>query len=114
MAIPSRLKLKVSPKGQITLPKKIRQDLRIFDYVYLEIDGEKAVLEPTGLMDELNSIIAKEVKTEGFEGKEAQAKILEKKKLLIKSLKQELDERKSEEIISFDDAIKELELDGNV
>ncbi|MCR6546998.1 AbrB/MazE/SpoVT family DNA-binding domain-containing protein [Dehalobacterium formicoaceticum] len=111
MSIPSRLKLKVSPKGQITLPKKIRQDLRISDYVYLEINGEKAYLKPTGFLDDLNSIIAKEVKAEGFEGKEAEAKILEKKKLLVKNLKQELDERKSEEVISFDDAITELELD---
>lgn len=77
MAMPSRLKLKVSPKGQITLPKKIRQDLKIFDYVYLAIDGEKATLEPTGLLDELNSIIAKEVKAEGYEGKEAETKIAE-------------------------------------
>ncbi|WP_157677502.1 AbrB/MazE/SpoVT family DNA-binding domain-containing protein [Dehalobacterium formicoaceticum] len=64
MSIPSRLKLKVSPKGQITLPKKIRQDLRISDYVYLEINGEKAYLKPTGFLDDLNSIIAKEVKAE--------------------------------------------------
>lgn len=114
MVTPSRLRLKVSPKGQITLPKKVRQELKIVDYVYLEINGKKAILEPTGLLDELNSIIAKEVRAEGFEGKEAQDKIAEKKKLLVKNLKRELDERQSEDDISFIDAIKELELDENV
>jgi len=111
MALPSRLRLKVSPKGQITLPKKVRQDLKISNYVYLKIDGEKAVLEPAGLLDELNSIIAREVRAEGYEGEEAQARVAEKKEQLVKNLKHELDQRQGEEIISYDDAIKELELD---
>jgi len=114
MAIPSRLKLKVSPKGQITLPKKIRQDLKFSEYVYLEVDGAKVILEPAGLLDELNSIIAKEVRAEGYEGEEARVRIAEKKKQLVKNLKQELDERNKEDVISYNDAIKELELDENV
>jgi AbrB family looped-hinge helix DNA binding protein len=114
MALTSRLRLKVSPKGQITLPKKVRQDLKISNYVYLRIDGEKAVLEPAGLLDELTSIIAKEVRAEGYFGEEANARIAEKKMQLVENLKHELDQRQNDEMVSYDDAIKELELDENV
>lgn len=36
------LKLKVGPKGQVTLPKKVRSKLSIKDYVYLDVKEDKA------------------------------------------------------------------------
>jgi AbrB family looped-hinge helix DNA binding protein len=87
-----RLKLKVSPKGQITLPKILRQKLSIGDYVYLHVDRDKVVLEPVSFINEFDDLILREVKQNGYSGEEATAKVREKKGLLLKSLEQELKE----------------------
>ncbi|MHB1420183.1 MAG: AbrB/MazE/SpoVT family DNA-binding domain-containing protein [Bacillota bacterium] len=87
-----RLKLKVSPKGQITLPKILRQKLSIGNYVYLNVDQDKVVLEPVSLADEFDDMIVKEVRKEGYNGEEAIAKIKEKKRALLKALDSELKE----------------------
>lgn len=91
-----RLKLKVSPKGQITLPKKLRHMLSIGDYVYVNVQKDKAVLEPVSLIDEFDDLILRDVKKEGYTGREAAAKVKEKKRALLKALEQELQESMAE------------------
>jgi AbrB family looped-hinge helix DNA binding protein len=43
-----KLKVKVGPKGQIVIPKHIRESLAIKpgDEVLLDIEGERAIIEP--------------------------------------------------------------------
>jgi AbrB family looped-hinge helix DNA binding protein len=40
-----RLKRKTSPKGQITLPKKVREQLLTGDYVYLNLEKETEITQ---------------------------------------------------------------------
>ena len=55
-----RLKLKISPKGQIT-PKKVREQLFTGDYVYLNLEKDKAILEPVSFIDEFEDLILRDV-----------------------------------------------------
>ncbi len=104
-------KLKVSPNGQITLPKKIRTSLSIQDYIYLEIKGDKAELESVSFVDELEELIVKDLKRDGYSAKQIQEILPERKKQLSKVLTGELNERSNEDAVSHTDALKELELD---
>lgn len=85
-----RLRLRVSPKGQITLPKRLRQTLFTGDYVYLSVHEDKAVLEPVSFLDEFDDLIVKEVEKEGYKGQEVAVKVKEKKRVLLKALEEEL------------------------
>ncbi|MGI6307338.1 MAG: AbrB/MazE/SpoVT family DNA-binding domain-containing protein [Dethiobacteria bacterium] len=105
------LKLKVSPKGQITLPKKVRASLAIRDYIYLEIKGDKAEIKSVSFTDELEELIMKDLKQEGYSTKQIQAMLPERKAQLAKALAEELNRRSNEETVSQRDAMKELELD---
>jgi len=105
------LKLKVSPKGQITLPKKVRANLSIRDYIYLEIKDDKAELKSISFLDELEELIIKDLKQEGYTDKEIKHMLPDKKKQLSKALVEELNERSNEETVSHTDALKELEID---
>lgn len=87
-----RLKLKISPKGQITLPRKLRERIFAGDYVYLSLENDKAVLEPVSFIDEFDDLIARDVQKEGYAGEEAKAKVKEKKLALLKNLEYELRE----------------------
>ena len=73
-----RLKLKISPKGQITLPKKLREQLFTGDYVYLNLKKDRAILEPVSFIDEFEDLILRDVR--------------ERKLELLKALEQELHE----------------------
>lgn len=105
------LKLKVSPKGQITLPKKVRSKLSIKDYVYLELKEDKAELKPMSLIDELEDLIVKDLKSEGYSAEQISKMLPQKKKELARVLNEELKERAREDTISHKDALKELGLD---
>lgn len=105
------LKLKVSPKGQITLPKKVRADLKILDYIYLEIKKDKAEIRPISFFDELEELIIGDLKREGYSETQIKLALPKKKALLAKALSQELHKRNDEEIVTGAEALQELELD---
>ncbi len=105
------IKLKVSPKGQITLPKKVRNNLSIGSYIYLEIKDDKAELKSVSFEEELEELMINDLKREGYSAEQIQQMLPEKKKQLIESLTEELSERSIEEKVSHTDALKELELD---
>jgi len=105
------LKLKVSPKGQITLPKKVRSKLAIKDYVYLEVKEDKAELKSLSLLDELEDLILNDLKSEGYSDEEIKKMLPQKKKELAQALRDELNERAKEDTVADEDALKQLELD---
>lgn len=77
--------------------------------MYVEIDKDKAILEPASLIDELEDMIMKEMAKEGYTGEEAKAA---KMKLeFSKALERELAKRAVKEDIPVSDALKELGLD---
>ena len=84
------LRLKVSPKGQITLPKRVRASLSIKDYVYLEIKGDKAVLKPVSFVDEFEDMVVRELKYDGYSAEQIEEILPEKKKKLSQAILEEL------------------------
>ena len=84
------LRLKVSPKGQITLPKRVRTSLSIKDYVYLEIKGNKAVLKPVSFVDEFEDMVVRELKYDGYSAEQIEEILPEKKKKLSQAILEEL------------------------
>ncbi len=105
------LKLKVSPKGQITLPKKVRDRFFIRNHVYIEIEDNRVELKPVSLEDELEELIINDLKREGYSAEQINEMLPEKKKQLSKALAEELNERSSEVTMSHADVFKDLELE---
>jgi AbrB family looped-hinge helix DNA binding protein len=105
------LKLKVSPKGQITLPKKVRNDLKIRDYIYLEIKDDKAEIKSVSLTDELEELIISDLKREGYAAAQIKSLLPEKKAQLAKALAHELHKRSREDTVTEAEALQELGLD---
>ena len=103
------LKLKVSPKGQITLPKRVRAEMDIKDYVYLEVKGKRAMLKPVSFEEEFEDLIVRELEHEGYSKDQIVEMLSEKKKNLSKAIMEELESRKKEDTLSHEDMIKELE-----
>lgn len=84
------LRLKVSPKGQITLPKRVRASLSIKDYVYLEIKGDKAVLKPVSVIDEFEDMVVRDLRYGGYSAEQIEEILPEKKKMLSQAILEEL------------------------
>lgn len=105
------LKLKVSPKGQITLPKKVRANLKIRDYIYLEIKDDKAEIKTVSLTDEFEELIISDLKREGYSAAQIKSLLPEKKAQLAKALTHELHKRSKEDTVTGAEALQELELD---
>lgn len=105
------LKLKVSPKGQITLPKKLRSDLAIKDYVYLEVKHNRAVLKPVSFADEFDDLIVRDLIHEGYGSEEIVMLLPEKKKELSKAILKEVEDRSKEDVVSHEELLKELNED---
>ncbi len=104
-----RLKLKVSPKGQITLPKKVRSSLNIRDYIYLEVKNNKAELKPVSFVEELEELVVRDLQHEGYGVQEIQEMLPEKMKHLSKQLAEELKKRRWKNTVSHAEVLRELE-----
>jgi len=103
------LKLKVSPKGQITLPKRVCTEMNIKDYIYLEVKGNRAVLKPVSFEEEFEDLIVRELEHEGYSKDQIEGMLLGKKKNLSKAIMEELESRKKEGTLTHEEIIKELE-----
>ncbi len=103
------LKLKVSPKGQITLPKRVRNEMNIKDYIYLEVKGNRALLKPVSFEEEFEDLIVRELEHEGYSKDQIEGMLPEKKKNLSKAITEELESRKKEGTLTHEEIIKELE-----
>jgi len=103
------LKLKVSSKGQITLPKRVRKEMDIKDYIYLEVKGNRALLKPVSFEEEFEDLIVRELEHEGYSKEQIEGMLPEKKKNLSKAIMEELESRKKEGTLTHEEIIKELE-----
>ncbi len=103
------LKLKVSPKGQITLPKRVRNEMEIKDYIYLEVKGNRALLKPVSFEEEFEDLIVRELEHEGYSKDQIEGMLPEEKKNLSKAIMEELENRKNEDTLTHEEIIKELE-----
>jgi len=84
------LKLKVSSKGQITLPKRVRTEMEIKDYVYLEVKGDRALMKAVSFAEEFEDLIVRELEHEGYSKDQIEEMLPEKKKLFSKAIMEEL------------------------
>ena len=72
--------IKVTSKGQVTLPADIRKKLHISKDTYIAVDiiGDYIIMKKVGLkLKELSEIIQKNVKEKGVTKKEIEKAILE-------------------------------------
>ena len=75
--------IKVTSKGQVTLPADIRKKLHISKDTYIAVDviGDYIIMKKVGLkLKELSDIIQKSVKEKGVTKKEIEKAILESRK----------------------------------
>ena len=75
--------IKVTSKGQVTLPADIRKKLHISKDTYIAVDiiGDYIIMKKVGLkLKELSEIIQKNVKEKGVTKKEIEKVILESRK----------------------------------
>lgn len=75
--------IKVTSKGQVTLPVNIRKKLHISKDTYIAVDiiGDYIIMKKVGLkLKELSDIIQKSVKEKGVTKKEIEKAILESRK----------------------------------
>lgn len=75
--------IKVTSKGQVTLPADIRKKLHISKDTYIAVDiiGDYIIMKKVGLkLKELSDIIQKGVKEKGITRKEIEKAILESRK----------------------------------
>jgi len=75
--------IKVTSKGQVTLPADIRKKLHISKDTYIAVDiiGDYIIMKKVGLkLKELSDIIQKNVKEKGVTKKEIEKVILESRK----------------------------------
>lgn len=91
-----RLRLKISPKGQITIPKRLREKMFSGDYVYLTLEDQRAVLEPVSLAEEFDDLIMRDLRREGYTASEAAERFAGKKEAFLRDLDRELQERTAE------------------
>ncbi|GEM_PF-1331651 len=105
------LKLKVSPKGQITLPKKVRTRLSIREYIYLEVKDDKAEIKPVSFTEELEELMVRDLRGEGYGDPEIQEMLPKKMQQLSQEIAKELKRRSLETKVSHVDALEELDTD---
>ncbi len=70
--------LKVSPKGQVTLPKRLRESLEVKDLIEVEIKDRKAIVrKPESVTDDLAGCFKKYAVKKKFTAEEALEKAVE-------------------------------------
>lgn len=70
--------LKVSPKGQVTLPKKLRESLEVKDLIEVEIKDRKAIVrKPESITDDLAGCFKKYTIKKKFTADESLGKAVE-------------------------------------
>jgi AbrB family looped-hinge helix DNA binding protein len=81
--------IQVNERGQITIPKQLREQVHIFPNDNLEIDVDehgRLVLYKKDLIDDLEDLIKRDLINEGFTEQDFAKKIPERKEKLAKAL----------------------------
>lgn len=96
----------ITSKGQISIPKEIRQKLNLKDGAKLKVvvDGEEIILKPVTFADEFEDLILADLVKEGYEGKSLEMKLMERKETVEYSFEKLIKERTKEETISLEES----------
>ena len=107
--------VQVNERGQITIPKELREKINIYpkDNLKISIDDQgRIVLSKKDLLDDLEDLIQKDLLNEGYSQEDLAEKIVERKKELGKALLKMVGESDKEfengEYTSLEDLKQEL------
>lgn len=81
--------VQVNERGQITIPKELRDKINIYpkDNLKIAIDDQgRIVLYKKDLLDDLEDLIKRDLLNEGYSKEDISEKVIERKKELAKSL----------------------------
>jgi AbrB family looped-hinge helix DNA binding protein len=113
--------IQVNERGQITIPKQLREKVNIHpnDNLKIEIDEHgRLVLYKKDLIDDLEDLIKRDIINEGYTEEDFPEKIPERKKdlakALLKMVKESEEEYKRGESTSLEDLRKELKDEGHL
>jgi AbrB family looped-hinge helix DNA binding protein len=113
--------INVNERGQITIPKQLRDQVNIFPNDNLKIDVDehgRLVLYKKDLLDDLEDLIKRDLINEGYSEQDFADKIPERKKELAKALMNMVKESDREfergEFTSLEDLKKELKDEGRL
>ncbi|MCL5058606.1 MAG: AbrB/MazE/SpoVT family DNA-binding domain-containing protein [Actinobacteria bacterium] len=101
----------LTSKGQVTVPKEIRDKLNWKEGIKLKfyLDGEDLKVKQITIVDEMEDLLLKDLMDLGYEGNELKTKLLERKDALNKAFDRFLEERLQEETVPLEDAIRSIE-----
>lgn len=111
--------IQVNERGQITIPKELREKVNIYprDNLKIDIDDQgRLVLYKKDLIDDLEDLIKRDLINEGYTEENFAEKIPERKKELAKALMKMVKESEEEfergEFTTLEDLKKELKDEG--
>lgn len=101
----------LTSKGQVTVPKEIRDKLNWKEGIKLKfyLDGDDLKVKQVTIVDEMEDLLLKDLIDLGYQGKELKAKLFERKDALNKAFDKFLEERLQEETIPLEDALRSIE-----
>lgn len=110
------VKTQVNDRGQITIPKELRDKIQLHhkDNVDIELDEEgRLIVTKRDFFDDVADLIIRDLKQEGYEGKELQKMIPVRKQQLSKALENVAEEGREQvkrgEYVTLDELEKEFE-----
>jgi AbrB family looped-hinge helix DNA binding protein len=104
-----RYVVSISSKGQITIPKEVRDRFKLRGKIIIVVDGNEVRLEAKSLLDEFDDLIIKDLKTEGVSNEMLAPRLAKRKKELAEYILKELHEAREEEGgLTLDKLEKEL------
>jgi AbrB family looped-hinge helix DNA binding protein len=113
--------IQVNERGQITIPKELRNRVNINPHDNLKIDIDelgRIVLYKKDLIDDLEDLIKRDLLNEGYSEEDFAEKIPERKKELAKALMEMVKESEEEyergELTTLEDLKKELKDEGHL
>lgn len=111
--------IQVNERGQITIPKELREKIKINprDNLRIDIDEQgRLILFKKDLLDDLEDLIKRDLINEGYSEEDFAEKIPERKKELAKALMKVVKESEQQyeqgEYTSLQDLKKELKDEG--
>jgi AbrB family looped-hinge helix DNA binding protein len=101
----------LTSKGQVTVPKEIREKFNWKEGTRLKfyIDGEELKVKEVTILDEMEDLITKDLIDLGYTGEELKTKLLERKAAFNQAFDRLLEERLKEETVPLEDAIRSID-----
>lgn len=101
----------LTSKGQVTVPKEIRDRFKWGEGTKLRfyIEGEELKIKQVTFIDEMEDLLAKDLTDLGYQGEELKLALIERKAALNKAFDRLLEERLQEETVPLEEAIRSIE-----